>query len=158
MAISEKLKHDVAEQNAVHVINDLISLIYEDRGFYTNAFSEAWDYVKQAHIPDLENVAYDGEAFKLDSDWTKEYWAEQIAALRFNFCQERIDHLKAVGRKLYPHVQQHNPARHRSTMGQGGATQERPKKVVPQLQSKWMIAGAVAIVIIAGVAYLMRNN
>lgn len=158
MAISEKLKHDVAEQNAVHVINDLISLIYEDRGFYTNAFSEAWDYVKQAHIPDLENVTYDGEAFEPNSDWTKDYWAKQIAALRFNFCQERIDHLKAVGRKLYPHVQQHSLTSNRVTMGQGRATQERPKKVFPQLQSTWMIAGAVAIVIIAGVTYLMRNH
>ena len=155
--ISVQLKQDVEEKNIRHIINDLIMIIHNDRGLYTNEFEDALVYVRQAGITVEE--PFDGKEFADESQWNDEYWARQMAELRFNFCRERIDHVKAVGRKLYPrkvrtqkpgqpHQLRTSPGQGTYNHQQGGSGTNFSLKTI----------GAIAAVVIVGVILLCSRN
>jgi hypothetical protein len=45
---------------------------------------------------------FDGEEFEPEENWNQNYWALIASSLMDNFCEERIDHLEKVGKKVYP--------------------------------------------------------
>lgn len=96
-----KLIEAVKERNALHIKNALTMITRRDRGFHTGEFDEALEYVKKQNISDLY-TPFDGEEFKPESEWNEEYWTEINVTLMDNFCPERIELLKKIGRKVYP--------------------------------------------------------
>lgn len=98
---SSELENDIANKNILHIRDELTTIIHEDRGFYTNTFDEALKYIISKNIDGLF-VTFDNEVFKPEEEWDRDYWAYLTASLLDNFCMERINHLKEVGRKVYP--------------------------------------------------------
>lgn len=156
-AVSAQLKQDVEEKNIRHIINDLIIIIHNDRGLYTSEFEDSLAYVKRAGLTVEE--PFNGKAFADESQWNDDYWARQMAELRFNFCRERIDHVKAIGRKLYPpktrpqrneqtHQQRTSSSQETYYRQQGGSGTNFPMKTI----------GVVAAIVIIGAILLCSRN
>ena len=94
-------RNDVEEKNVLHIRDELITIAHEDRGFYTTKFDDALAYARNANIENLFD-SYNNESFKPKEEWDEEYWRYIASSLMDNFCEERINHLKEVGRYVYP--------------------------------------------------------
>lgn len=150
--VNNKVRQDVRERNVRHIINDLIMIIHNDRGLYTSEFADSLAYVKAAGI-DVEEP-FDGGDFAPESAWNDQYWAEQMAKLRFNFCQERIEHVKAIGRKLYPRVEPYT----QTTGGYGQYQQQQqtyPGGSQGSSVNPWKAVAVAAAIAILGVGALL---
>ncbi len=90
----------VAEKNLSHIKSALTAINLKDRNFSTGEFEEALRYVEGRGINLY--VPFDGGEFKPESQWDNDYWLYVNVTLEDNFCRERIDLLKKIGRKLYP--------------------------------------------------------
>ena len=108
MEISNHLKKMIEEKDVIGIRSAFFTMAHEDPGFSSGKYEKTLEYVKSLAIPGLFQV-YDGEAFKGEAEWNEGYWAEVASKLQDNFCEERIQHLKAVGRKLYPTVAKQTP-------------------------------------------------
>ena len=76
---------------------NLLMITLLDRGFLGTEFDESLNYAKKL---DGLFVEFDNEPIK--EEWDEDYWNYLYASLMDNFCQERIDLLKKVGKKVYP--------------------------------------------------------
>ena len=85
-----------------NIPNYITSIAYHDPSFRDGNFDEAIAYVKAHDLPDLWQPYDGGELRKDKASWDREYWAYITASLLDNFCEERIAHLKEVGRYVYP--------------------------------------------------------
>lgn len=99
--MNETLRRALDERNVLNIRNALSTLTFADRGFYTNDFTDA---LREAESLSIEGLyeAFDDEEFKPEDEWDEEYWRYLNASLVDNFCSERIEMLKKVGRKVYP--------------------------------------------------------
>ncbi|MCD8151278.1 MAG: hypothetical protein LUE92_17390 [Clostridiales bacterium] len=89
------------------IVGALEGYINADPKFQTNDFDAAVDYV-------LKNGVTREELFKPfdagidfiedESKWDYEYYSLARVYLKDNFCEKRINHVKAIARKLYPAV------------------------------------------------------
>ena len=106
MAVTDaELINSVKEKDISHIKNALTLITRKDRSFYSSEFDEALAYVKSNGI-DIYNK-FDGEQFKPESEWDDNYWNYINASLMDNFCDERINLLKQIGKKIYrPQVKQ----------------------------------------------------
>ena len=98
--MNDSLKKAIEEKNLLNIHNALSALTFKDEGFYTSEFEDTLREVESYNIEGLYDE-FDGEEFKPESEWNKEYWAYLNASLIDNFCHERIDMLEKVGRKVY---------------------------------------------------------
>lgn len=99
--MNETLERALAEKNVLNIRNALSALTFADRGFYTDEFDDALQKAESLSIEGLYEP-FDGEEFKPEDEWDEEYWRYLNASLIDNFCAERIEMLKKVGRKVYP--------------------------------------------------------
>lgn len=99
--MDKNLMDAVARKNLTAIKTALTSINLKDRNFSTGAFDEGLKYVESQNISGLYDE-FDGESFKPESEWDQEYWTYINVSLMDNFCRERIEELKKVGRKLYP--------------------------------------------------------
>lgn len=154
MAISKNLEKDVLEENVRHIRDDLITIVHEDRSFQTGKFEEALSYIKKHGIEGLYEP-FDHEAFKSRNEWNEDYWRYMVNSLLDNFCMERIEHLKDVGRTLFPaqiirlKEPKDNPTGNGHTDGGGNSglgVNDPLKKALPiALGGAAILAGTVAI-------------
>lgn len=99
---NNKIMNEAIEtKNIFQIRNGFYTIAHEDRNFSTGYFESTLEYVKRKNIPGLFQP-FDGEVFKKEEEWNEEYWAWIAASLMDNFCEERIQHLKQIGRKIYP--------------------------------------------------------
>ena len=91
----------VEERNVLHIKSALTSITLKDRNFSTGEFDEGLRYVESKNIAGLYDD-FDGEELKPESEWNQDYWTYINVSLVDNFCKERIDLLKKIGRKIYP--------------------------------------------------------
>lgn len=98
--ISNTFKQDVEKGSVIHIRDELTTICHEDRSFSTGKFDAYLDYAKKANISGLFDT-FDGEDFKPKNEWDKDYWSYITASLMDNFCNERIRHLKEVGKHVY---------------------------------------------------------
>jgi hypothetical protein len=95
-----------------------------DQGFSQGVIEEKIRYCETKGVTPSELfVKFDGEPFNENpSEWTNKYYATQRTKLRANFCRERLEHLKKVGKKLFPEPQVQAPTPTNShTSALGGA-------------------------------------
>ena len=97
---SAHLDEAIRTQNVVRIYGVLSVILHEDPAFRTTKFMSALNYIRSKNIPDFFKP-FDGEHFKSQSEWDKDYWALVASALIDNFCMERIEHLREIGQHLH---------------------------------------------------------
>ena len=80
------------------------NMIYACRNFSDGVFDRAVKYVESRGVKIKE--PYNKEELVSDtkpsSEWTDRDFTDAIAELKMNFCDERINDVKKIGKKLYP--------------------------------------------------------
>lgn len=93
---------DAIEKNSlVGIYSVFYTIAHGDPNFSTGKFRSVMEYVKSKNIDGFIQE-FDGEEFEAEEKWDEDYWALVASSLVDNFCVERIDHLEAVGKKVYP--------------------------------------------------------
>jgi len=95
------LEDAISKKSLVGIYSVFFTIAHGDPNFSTNKFKEVLQYVKGQNIDGLMQE-FDGEEFEPEDKWDEDYWALIASSLIDNFCEERINHLEAVGKKLYP--------------------------------------------------------
>ena len=109
--ISEEDKRRFRDLDDKIAKNDLFMLrealgntVYGCRNFSDGEFDGAVRYV-EAHGIKIK-MPYDGNPLisktKPEDEWTDRDFSDAIAELKMNFCDERINDVKKIGKKLYP--------------------------------------------------------
>jgi hypothetical protein len=94
------LEEAIEKKSLVGIYSVFYTIAHGDPNFSTNKFKETLAYVKTKNIQGLMQE-YDGEEFETEDKWNEGYWALIASSLMDNFCEERIAHLEAVGKKVY---------------------------------------------------------
>ena len=94
------LEEAIEKNSLVGIYSVFYTIAHGDPNFSTNKFKETLAYVKTKNIQGLMQE-YDGEEFETEDKWNEGYWALIASSLMDNFCEERIAHLEAVGKKVY---------------------------------------------------------
>lgn len=90
--------------NISNIIGALIGYINADPMFKKNDFDNAVQYVLTHGITESELFTdFDSELeFEENSEkWDENYYARAIVRLNHNFCPKRIEHVKAVAKRVY---------------------------------------------------------
>lgn len=89
------------------IVGAIMGYINADPQFKTNDFEQAIQYVLKSGISESELFAEFDENIEYEADeskWSEEYYSYARVYLKDNFSKERIDHVKAIAKKLYPGV------------------------------------------------------
>jgi hypothetical protein len=90
--VSQDFKNNVASGDVIAVRSALVDYLIIDRTFQT--FDECLQYAASI-MPVMEE--YDNRPFEDDpKNWDMSYLNSQKAALRYNFCEVRVNHIKSV--------------------------------------------------------------
>lgn len=93
---------DAIEKNSlVGIYSVFYTIAHGDPNFSTGKFRMVMEYVKSKNIDGFIQK-FDGEEFETEEKWDEDYWALIASSLIDNFCLERINHLEAVGKRVYP--------------------------------------------------------
>lgn len=95
------LEDAIAKNSLVGIYSVFYTIAHGDPNFSTGKFRACLDYVKSKNIAGFIQE-FDGEEFETEEKWDADYWALIASSLVDNFCIERVDHLEAVGKKVYP--------------------------------------------------------
>lgn len=95
------LEDAISKKSLVGIYSVFYTIAHGDPNFSTNKFRNVLEYVKTKNIPGLLQE-FDGEDFEPEEKWDEDYWALVASSLIDNFCEERIQHLEIVGKKVYP--------------------------------------------------------
>lgn len=147
----------VEKRNITNIRSALKGNINEDMNFSKGVFNESLNYVFQHGITKSELFdEHDGTVFDLNKDnWIREHFNNVMADLLFNFSEERINHIKQVGRHLYPPVVKPVPNTNLNTnVNKIQGTQTPSKKIIPPL----LLIVVVVVVILLLVAIMQRNE
>lgn len=98
--VNKRVKEAVDENNIVHLVDAFTNIILKDKRFDTTEFEESLAYAR-SQMGDNIFQPFDGEPEKPESEWSIDYWNDQLSALQDNFCSERIDRMKKLGCRLY---------------------------------------------------------
>lgn len=98
------LDEKIAKKDLFMLREALGNTIYGCRNFSDGEFDGAVKYVENHGVKIKE--LYDGEPLisktKPEDEWTDRDFSDAIAELKMNFCDERINDVKKIGKKLYP--------------------------------------------------------
>jgi hypothetical protein len=102
--IRQTLNEAVSARDIETIRNVLTTSMVQDPGFSSGVFEERLKRCLDSGISHSELfVPFEGAAISKDPQaWTKDYYAAQRTEFRYNFSLERLEHLKRIGRKLYP--------------------------------------------------------
>lgn len=95
------LEDAIAKKNLVGIYSVFYTIAHGDPNFSSGKFRNMLNYVKKQNIAGFIQE-FDEEEFEPEDKWNEDYWAEVASSLMDNFCEERINHLEAVGKKVYP--------------------------------------------------------
>ena len=147
----------VEKRSITNIRSALKGNINEDMNFSKGVFSESLNYVFQHGITKSELFdEHDGAVFDLNKDnWTREYFNSVMADLLFNFSEERINHIKQVGRHLYPPVVKSASSPNTNVgVNVSEGIQTALKKFIPLL----LLTVVVVVVIILLLAAIVQGN
>ncbi len=136
--VDDKFKQAVDSGDILDVRTRLLMISQIDRGFCETKFDEYLDYAKKI---DGLFEAFDNEPLKAEDGWNEDYWNYLYASLMDNFCQERIDLLKKVGKKVYPSVAKMTS---RPTISSSPRRTSMPRSQ-PGISMPLKVGGAIAI-------------
>lgn len=157
------LLNAIEEKNYSRIVSALMGYIFVDKSM--REFKEAWDYTRKQGISDSMLLKkYDPEFRPIvenSSSWNEDYYCTALRGLEDNFCMERVKHLEAVARKLYPNLFAQRTTAPVKTEQSGTRMDESSKKALrrenqqsPMLPAV-MVGGIILLVIIVFVIILM---
>lgn len=95
------LEEAIEQKSLVGIYSVFYTMAHGDPNFSKGTFRELLRYVRTRNVEGLMQE-FDGGEFEPEEKWDEEYWALVASSLIDNFCEERIDHLEQVGKKVYP--------------------------------------------------------
>lgn len=155
--LSNMLKKSLATQpsDMYEITCALMGYINADPKFKTDEFDQAVSYVlKQGVSSEKLYQAFNSEyEFVEDqSKWDSDYYSLAIVYLKKNFCKKRIDHVKAIAKKLYtpiPLKTENSAAAQEKTMHKERTGDTKGKKTMTStIIATAAVAAAVVLVII----------
>ena len=133
----------------------LIGYINADPKFKTNEFDKAVDYVLKHGVNSSElfqTFNFEYGFIEDQSKWDPDYYALATVYLQKNFCKKRIDHIKAIAKKLYtpiPPKTENSAAAQEKTMYKKRTGDTNGKKpMTSTIIATAAVAAAVVLVII----------
>jgi hypothetical protein len=129
-----KTLDDAIQNKEIKVIRNILTTsMVQDPGFNDGIFDKRLTHCLLAGIPKEDIfVPFEGEAINTNqSEWTKDYYAEQTTEFRYNFSHERLEHLRKVGGKLFPVERPVQPPPSSSPRVQTGRTPPPPPRSSP---------------------------
>ena len=156
------------------IVGALMGYINADPQFKTNDFEQAIQYVLNNGVSESELFATFDDSVDFESNpakWDEEYYSFARVYLKDNFCKKRIEHVKAVAKKLYPTVAAPKPIvqptrQTTQAIVQTGGTQSTGKKTQSQQShqngnsstpTKLIIAVVVVILLAVVLVELLSN-
>jgi len=102
--INKTLDEAISTRDIKSIRNILVTGIAQDPGFNNGILENELKYCFDSKITKEELFEpFEGDLLNEDQNiWTKDYYAEQRTEFRYNFSFERFEHLKKLGKKLYP--------------------------------------------------------
>lgn len=149
------------------IVGALMGYINADPQFKTDDFEQAVQYVLSHGVTEDELFApfnKDIEFEEEPSKWNEEYYSFARVYLKDNFSRKRIEHVKAVARKLYPRkaseqkVMQTVSEKTRNSSAQMGGSQSNRKKTQSQQydrEEKTQMSSATKVMIAVVVIVLL---
>ncbi|SDB55437.1 hypothetical protein SAMN02910317_02874 [Ruminococcaceae bacterium FB2012] len=97
----EAIESGIAEKDKEKLKEAMGNICYTDRSFSTNEFEEQLKHIKESGV-DIIDDALDGELVSSGkAEFTDDDFANAVFELKYNFCRERIEDVKRIGRALY---------------------------------------------------------
>lgn len=125
------------------------NICYTNRSFSNGEFDEAINYVMNKGIKLKDDRLVGQLISQKTGPYTDNDFADAVFGLKENFCDERINDVKAIGRSLYTNLNK-NPTK------QGW---DHIKNNMPKKNKNLVLAGAVAVPLTAATAYgIYRHN
>ena len=140
------------------------NMVFGCRNFSDGEFDGAVQYVESKGIKIKEDVLRGELVSTGKSSYTADDFADAITELKENFCDERINDVKKIGRALYPPKEkpQVESAPKTSPATQFSASRasrqvgtSRPKSSRHQ-NRKWVLAAALLVAVVAVIAILIK--
>lgn len=124
------------EQHDIKGLREAIgSICYTSRDFSSGEFDEAVRYVEKKGIK-IKDDSLIGELVSSGkTDYTDEDFARAVFELKKNFCDDRIEDVKKIGKSLYKPVQKE------------AAHESRPSGTSPKVQSHQKRASIVPVAV-----------
>ena len=151
MQKNETIEKAIKDRNIQLLRESLGNICYVDANFSIGEFDSTIGYIKNSGISDeeLKDKKLEGELItdQKSSPYTQDDFIEAVAKLKNNFCDERIEDVKKIGKMLYP-----------KTENQSGTKKKDSLKKVQSHQTNVVITIClVAIAIIILVMLLVRK-
>lgn len=106
---NDKLKHYIEQKDLDAVREHIGTMIYTDRAFLHGEFESAVNYViEECYMTELFESFNPLPPLKSKSgttDFKEADFTEAVFELKSNFCRERIEDVKTIGRYLYKQMQ-----------------------------------------------------
>lgn len=146
--LTDEIDSFIKDDDRDGILDTLISVCFRDSNFSTGEFDAGVEYTTQKASPAYpESKLYDsrcssnfplfGEKVDAGESFEEADFENALTSLRLNFCEQRIEDMKKLGRSIYPV----NPTQGRNSMN--------PFKV---------IAGVIAaIVAVIAVILFLKN-
>jgi hypothetical protein len=147
--INEMLDNALKTKDTQGVRDTLITFIMQDEGFSKGIFDEKVAYCLHHGISEAELfTAYDGAVLNTNAgEWTEAYYSSLKTKLRANFSRERLEHLRKVGKKLFP-----------SSVATGSGQKSGRTVSKSGSGSRWMILAVIVVVIVAFVIWMCSKT
>lgn len=152
MAVSKTMENAVLEKDPEKIYSSFYTILLSDPGFTTGKFDEAFQYVKSKNIEGFLQE-HNGVPFAPMCDWDQQYWDAVASELVDNFSMERINHLKQVGKAVYPMEGAREPAG-KKTQKKTEAAQLPEKRQTSNLGKLIAVAAAVLLLLIIVIVLL----
>lgn len=143
---------NVQPRDMYDIVGALMGYINADPQFKTNDFEEAIQFVLNNGVSESELFATFDDSLDFEPDlskWNEEYYSFARVYLKDNFCKKRIDHVKAVAKKLYPSV---GGAQSTGKKSQGQQTQK--ERSIPKKRILVITVAAVGAAVLLAVVIL----
>ena len=154
----------IQEKDIFMLREALGNTIYGCRNFSDGEFDNAVQYVESKGIKIKDDELKGALISTGKQTYTPDDFADAIAELKMNFCDERIADVKKIGKTLYPSKpkpqkeptkQAQSSSAHTSQIPKSAET-TRPKTVRHQHQ-KWILAAALLVGVIAIIAIALQT-
>jgi hypothetical protein len=146
-SITETLDEAITAKDIPAIKSVLSTCFVEDPGFSKGTLDESIKYCLSHGITENELFdVHDGSIFSDNpTEWTRDYYSSQRVDFRANFSKERLEHLRKVGKKLFPASQPRSPA----DVKKNYQTPERESEIpswVPIAVAAVVVAAVVGVV------------
>lgn len=147
----EAIEKAIAQKDMKALREAVGNICYTSRDFSSGEFDEAIKYAKEKGM-DIKESSLTGKPTisSQKSSFTDDDFAEAVFALKENFCDERIQDVKEIGKKLYGAKNQKQE--HASNKNQTGTSGQEQNEKMPAA-----IGAATAAIILIIIAWIAKK-